>query len=112
MDDWAQRWHHCKPPQTDGDIIAAWRDGEVVGTLVIDFADADTPFPLEELYDFDIARQYLPFFSRSTTIQGGRWFAKVPNISYALFIAVAEYVHPRYTVDGVRSKRPRYRTAR
>lgn len=96
MGEWGWELYQCEPPPITGHlIIARHKEEGIVGTVAFDFADERTPFPLEALYDFRIARQQLPPFTRENTIQGGRWFARMPGVSYALLQALAEYVKPR-----------------
>lgn len=91
----AQKWYGCSPPPTDSPIITAWQDGDVVGTLSMDFRDEDTPFALESIYDFDSIKRLITPFNRKEVVQSGRWFATVKGISHKLALGVAEYSCPR-----------------
>ena len=35
MERWARKWHKCSPPPTEGTIIAALSEGEIVGTVAV-----------------------------------------------------------------------------
>lgn len=91
---WGQKWHGCSPPPTTGDVIAAWKEEEIVGTVGLDFSEHDKPFHLESIYDFSLVRnQLLPGgeHPRSLFVAGGRWFARRPNVSRMLLHTIAEY---------------------
>lgn len=106
MHDWAHRWHRCAPPATRGTIIAAFAEGTVVGTVALDFRDAE-PFPIEAIYDLTQIAQYIPDFARAVTVQGGRWFStqKGTALSRLLLHAIAEHALPlgkRYLLAEVK----------
>lgn len=95
-DEWGWELFQCKLPSLTGAlIIARHKECGIVGTVAFDFADDKNPFTLESLYDFSVARQQLPSFTRENTVQGSRWFARMSGVSYALLQALAEYVKPK-----------------
>ena len=94
MECWGHRWHGCSPPPTKGEIIAAFKDNKIIGTVVLDLYSNDKPFSLELIYDFSHIQTYTPNLPKNCMVQGGRWFASKPGVSRMLLHAIAEYAIP------------------
>jgi hypothetical protein len=76
MREHALRIFGCEPPLSTGLLIAAWSEGNVIGSVALDFREKDQPFPLEELYDARAFEELFPEgFDRARTVQAGRWFS-------------------------------------
>jgi hypothetical protein len=95
IEKWFWQHHRWVTPPSVGDILIACDKGDIVGAVNLDFRDAHTPFPLEEIYDSKDIATYFPFFSRSTFVQGGRWSASRPFVSRMLLTAIAIHCTPR-----------------
>lgn len=90
----AQRSFQCEPPPSEGILIGAWENGEVVGSVVLDFRTKDEPFPLEELYASAAFLELFPEgFDRTLIAQAGRWFSarSGSSLSRSLLRAMSEY---------------------
>ena len=73
----------CEPPPTTGVIFTARLSGEIVGSIVLQGTEKNVPFPVENYYEFNPPNSTLSF-SRARTVQGSRWLAIRPNVSFEL----------------------------
>jgi hypothetical protein len=79
--------HGCSPPPPAEHIFAAFRDGEICGTVGMDLSDGVKPFRLEQIYRFDPSAAPLPF-DRSQIVQLGSWRSSAAGISVPLMYIV------------------------
>ena len=94
----AMKTQGCLPPPSEGDLIAAWLDGVVVGCTALDFRNGSERFPVEELYEEGALERLFPDgLRRSRIVQGGRWFSSLPRspVSRGLTCAVRSHVEQR-----------------
>ena len=76
MREHALRAFGCEPPLSTGVLLAAWSEGRVGGSLVLDFHEKDKTFPLENLYEPQAFQELFPEgFARRHIVQAGRWFS-------------------------------------
>jgi len=68
-------------PRPSQILLFAERKGRICGTIALDFADDQTRFPLEAIYQLDSDPP--PFF-REETAQFGKWWATRPGASIRL----------------------------
>lgn len=90
----AQRSFQCEPPPSEGILIGAWENAEVVGSVVLDFRTKDEPFPLEGIYAAAAFLKLFPEgFDRTIIAQAGRWFSarSGSSLSRSLLRAMSEY---------------------
>jgi len=76
--------YDADPPPPPEALLAAYRRGEVVGTIGVDFTAVDTgELSLERIWSFDPANAPLPF-NRQEIAQYGRWFTVEQDVSLML----------------------------
>lgn len=101
----AFRWHQCKPPPAPQLLFGAWDGTEIVGTIALDFGDAQTPLPIEQLYEIDYGE--FPWLrEREKIAQFGRFFVTQPDISVALLYVATTYALACGKLYGLSEAKP------
>ena len=95
-----RRVYGCEPPPTVGVVCTAHIFEEIVGSIVMHGVENDTPFPIEEYYNFDSRNTPFPF-NRQIMLQVSRWISVHPGVSEMLIrtsFALAFSLGKRYSL--------------
>jgi hypothetical protein len=92
--------YNVGPPPPSQLIFTATQGAHIVGTLGVDFGNAQKPLPLEAIYEFNY-NSFAWKFDRDKTAQFGRWATTIKGIAGPLNYVAASYALWCQKTDGL-----------